>query len=110
VDRAEMSLDEAAVPFTRRVPAALSSAATLRQYLGTYVTPSGSTFDVVIRPDGVLALQYPSGTFQNLIPWQPSRFRVKEFPDLTYEFIAKNGVVSALKQSDPSGEYTFVRR
>jgi hypothetical protein len=110
VYRAEMSLDEAAVPFTRRVPAALASAATLRQYLGTYITPSGSTFDVVLRPDGVLALQYPSGTFQNLMPWQPARFRVKEFADLTFEFITKNGAVSALKQTDPSGEFTFVRR
>ena len=110
IDRAEMSLDEAAIAFTRRVPAALSSAATLRQYLGTYVTPSGGKFDVVLRPDGTLAIQYASGTFQNLIPWQPRRFRIKEFADVTFEFVTENGRVTALKQTDPSGEFTFTRR
>jgi len=110
IDRAEMSLDEAAIAFTRRVPAALSSAATLRQYLGTYITPSGGKFDVVLRPDGTLAIQYANGTFQNLIPWQPRRFRIKEFADVTFEFVTENGRVTALKQTDPSGEFTFTRR
>ena len=110
IDRAEMSLDEAAIAFTRRVPAALSSAAILRQYLGTYITPSGGKFDVVLRPDGTLAIQYANGTFQNLIPWQPRRFRIKEFADVTFEFITENGKVIALKQTDPSGEFTFTRR
>lgn len=110
IDRAEMSLDEAAVAFNRRVPAALSNAATLRQYLGTYVTPSGGTFDVVLRSDGTLALQYANGTFQNLIPWQPRRFRIKEFADVTFEFVSQNGKVTALKQTDPSGEFVFTRR
>ena len=110
VDRAELSLDEAATVFVRRVPPALRSAATLSQYVGTYHTPSGGKFDVVVRPDGTLALQYASGTFQNLIPWQAHRFRVKEFPDLVFEFISVNGKVAELKQSDPSGEFRFVRR
>jgi len=92
------------------VLAALSSAATLRQYLGTYITPSGGKFDVVLRPDGTLAIQYANGTFQNLIPWQPRRFRIKEFADVTFEFIIDNGGVTALKQTDPSGEFTFTRR
>jgi hypothetical protein len=110
IDRAEMSLDEAAIQFTRRVPAALSNVETLRQYLGTYITPSGGKFDVVLRPDGTLALLYASGTFQDLIPWQPRRFRIKEFADVVYEFEIENGKVVALKQSDPSGEFRFVRR
>jgi len=110
IDRAELSLDEAAAIFVRRVPAELTSAATLRQYLGTYQTPSGGSFDVVLRPDGTLALQYASGTFQNLIPWQPHRFRVKEFPDLVFEFVSADGRVTELKQSDPSGEFRFVRK
>jgi hypothetical protein len=105
-----MSLDEAAIAFTRRVPAALSSVATLRQYLGTYETASGSKFDVVLRPDSTLAIQYASGTFQNLIPWQPNRFRIKEFPDVLFEFTVANGRVAELKQSDPSGEFKFVRK
>ncbi|MFN2601810.1 MAG: serine hydrolase [Gemmatimonadaceae bacterium] len=110
IDRAEMSLDEAAVQFTRRIPAALSSAATLRQYLGTYVTASGGKFDVVLRPDGTLAIQYANGTFQNLIPWQPAKFRIKEFADVIFEFVSVNGRVTELKQSDPSGEFRFTRK
>ena len=105
-----MSLDEAAVQFTRRIPAALSSAATLRQYLGTYVTASGGKFDVVLRPDGTLAIQYANGTFQNLIPWQPAKFRIKEFADVIFEFVSVNGRVTELKQTDPSGEFRFTRK
>jgi hypothetical protein len=110
INRAELSLDEAAVAFTRRVPAVLATAATLRQYLGTYETANGSKFDVVLRPDGTLAIQYANGTFQNLIPWQPHRFRIKEFADVVFEFTLTNGKVTELRQSDPSGEYKFVRK
>ena len=110
VDRAEMSLDEAAVVFTRRVPAALTSLTTLRQYVGTYETPSGGKFDVVIRPGDTLAIQNADGTFQNLIPWQPNRFRIKEFADVVFEFRVSGGKAIDLKQSNPSGEYTFVRK
>ena len=110
VARAEMSLDEAAVVFTRRVPAALSSVATLRQYMGSYRTPSGGTVDVVLRPDSTLAIRSPGGTFQGLIPWQPNRFRTKEFPDMIFTFTLENGRATSFKQSDPSGEYTFVRK
>jgi CubicO group peptidase (beta-lactamase class C family) len=110
IDRAEMSLDEAAVSFTRRVPSALTSVATLRQYVGTYDTPTGGKFDVVIRPGDTLAIQNPDGTFQNLIPWQPNRFRIKEFADVVFEFRVANGRASELKQINPSGEFTFVRK
>jgi len=110
IHQAELSLDEAAVHFTRRVPAALTSAATLQQYLGTYETPNGGKFDVVLRPDGTLAIQYAGGTFQNLIPWQPRRFRIKEFPDVVFEFVLANGRVTELRQTDPGGEYKFVRK
>ena len=110
IEKAEMSLDEAAVTFTRRVPAGLSAVATLRQYLGTYETASGGKFDIVLRPDSTLALQYANGTFQNLVPWQPNRFRIKEFADVVFEFTVVNGRATSLKQSDPSGEYTFTRK
>src|SRR5262249_17367774 len=63
IDRAEMSLDEAAIVFTRRVPSALTSVTTLRQYVGTYLTPSGGKFDVVVRPGDALAIQNADGTF-----------------------------------------------
>ena len=110
INQVELSLDEAAVAFTRRVPAVLASAATLKQYLGTYETPNGGKFDVVLRPDGTLAIQYAGGTFQNLIPWQPNRFRIKEFADVVFEFVLVNGKVTELRQTDPGGEYKFVRK
>jgi CubicO group peptidase (beta-lactamase class C family) len=110
IDRAEMSLDESAIQFTRRVPPALTTVATLRQYTGTYETPNGGKFEVVLRPDNTLAIQFASGTFQNLIPWQPARFRIKEFADVVFEFVSANGRVTELKQSDPAGEYKFTRK
>ena len=110
IDRAEMSLDEAAISFKRRVPPSLAAVATLRQYVGTYETPSGSKFDVVLRPDSTLAIQNANGTFQNLLPWRPNRFRIKEFPDVVYEFTVSNGRVIELKESDPSGEFKFTRK
>jgi CubicO group peptidase (beta-lactamase class C family) len=110
IDRAEVSLDEAAVAFTRRVPAALTSVTTLRQYVGAYETPSGGKFDVVIRPGDTLAIHYPDGTFRNLLPWQPHRFHIKEFADVVYEFRVTDGRATELHQSDPSGEFTFTRK
>ncbi|MGH9386203.1 MAG: serine hydrolase [Vicinamibacterales bacterium] len=110
IDRAETSLDQAAVIFTRRVPPALSNLTTLRQYLGTYETPAGNKFDVVLRPDNSPAIQYADGTFQALIPWQPHRFRIKEFPDVVYEFLVVNGRATELKQVNPSGEYRSIRK
>jgi len=110
VDRAEMSLDEAAIVFTRRVPTALTSAATLSQYVGTYATPSGGKFDVVIRPGGTLAIQNADGTFVNLIAWQPDRFRIKEFADVVYEFRVAGGRATELKQVNPTGEYVYTRK
>ena len=110
VDRAEMSLDEAAVVFTRRVPAELADVATLKRYVGTYATPNGGSFDVVVRPGGTLALHNASGTFQDLIPWQPHRFRIKEFADVVYTFTVADGRVTGLTATDPSGEYKFTKK
>src|SRR5262245_37204813 len=110
VDRAEMSLDEAAIAFTRRVPSILTRAETLRQFVGTYETPNGGKYDVVIRPGNHLAIQYADGTFQDLIPWQTNRFRIKEFADVVYEFRVENGRAVEVKQTNPSGEYRSTRR
>jgi CubicO group peptidase (beta-lactamase class C family) len=109
VDRAEMSLDETAIVFTRRVPAALTSVQTLQQYVGTYETPSGGKITVVVRPTKTLAIQNPDGTFEDLIAWQPRRFRIKEFADVIFEFRVDGGRVVELLQSNPSGEYRSKR-
>ena len=71
---------------------------------------NGGKFDVVLRPDSTLAIRFANGTFQNLVPWQPGRFRIKEFADVVFEFVSANGRVMELRQSDPSGEYKFTRK
>jgi CubicO group peptidase (beta-lactamase class C family) len=111
IDRAVMSLDEAEVAFTRRVPPELSSLATLRQYVGTYETPSGGKFEVVLKEDqGAIGILFPGQPVRLLVPWRPHRFRVKEFSDLEVEFVVADGRVTAMKQRDPSGGFTSPRK
>jgi CubicO group peptidase (beta-lactamase class C family) len=110
LDKALISLDEAEVAFTRRIPAELSARDTLRPYAGTYETPTGAKFQVVLKEEGTLGLVFPGQPFQALLPWKPRRFRVKEFSDVTFEFVVEDGQVKALKQTSPEGEFTFVRK
>lgn len=110
VDKAVLSLDQAEVAFVRRVPAELSSAATLRPYAGTYETPTGARFEVVLKEDGTLGLAFAGQPFQPLIPWKPHRFRVREFSDVVWEFVLAGAKVTALKQVNPAGEFTYPRR
>jgi hypothetical protein len=107
VDGAELSLDESAVTFTRRVPPALLAEATLRPYAGTYRTPSGGKLELEYRPGVGLVL--PGGNPTELKPWRPHQFRIKEFPDVVISFDMENGRVLAMRQRDPSGEYVFPR-
>ena len=110
VDRALVSLDEAEVVFTRRVPAELSALTTLRQYAGAYETPTGAKFEVLLKEDGTLGIVFPGQPFQALVPWRPRRFKVREFSDIQFEFVLTDGRVAGLKQIDPSGAYMFVRK
>ena len=110
IDKAVMSLDQAEVAFVRRVPAELSAPATLRQYAGTYVTPTGASFAVVLKEDGTLGLAFAGQPFQALVPWRQHRFKLKEFSDVTIEFVVGGGQVTAMTQISPSGRYTFQRK
>jgi hypothetical protein len=38
------------------------------------------------------------------------KFRTPQFADDIYEFVMENGKVTALKERDPSGEFTFPRQ
>ena len=110
IDRALVSLDEAEVAFVRRVPPDLSKPATLAAYAGTYETATGAAFEVVLKENGTFGVIFPGQPFMAVIPWRPRAFKVKEFSDLQFEFVLSDDGVSALKQIDPSGEYTFKRR
>ena len=112
VDRAEMPIDDGVVVFKRRIPAALTNVATLRQYLGTYGRGVSSVgrFDIVLRADTSLAIRGAGGGLQDLVPVRPNQFRMSEFPEVVFEFSVVDGRVTALKASDPAGEFTFVRQ
>jgi hypothetical protein len=111
IDSAVLSLDEAEAAFTRRVPAELSAPATLRKYAGDYETPTGGKFQIVLKEDeGALGIVFPGQPFRALVPWKPNRFRVKEFSDVSIEFVVENGEVKEMRQADPSGEFRFPRK
>jgi len=108
VDKAVISLDEAEVTFTRR-PETLDPKL-LKQLAGTYETPTGYKFQVVLKEDGSLYLVYPGQPEEKLLPYKGLKFRIKLFSDVVFEFVVENGQVKALKQRDPSGEYVFTRK
>jgi CubicO group peptidase (beta-lactamase class C family) len=98
VDRAVMSLDESEVAFTRR-PVTVGPDL-LARLAGPYETATGFKFSVVLKEDGSLYLAFPGQPEQALLPYKGLTFRVKEFSDVTFEFVVENGVVKALKQRD----------
>ena len=110
IDRAEVPIDDQVVTFKRRIPAALTSVATLRQYLGTYGTSSPVQFDVVLRGDSSLAIKDSSGALQALVPVRANQFRMKEYPDVLLEFSVVDGRATAIKASDPAGQLSFLRQ
>ena len=107
VDNAVMSLDQAEVVFTRK-PETLDPAL-LQKLAGTYLTPAKVKFQVTYTPGAGLALAFPGGPPQKLIPLKGLQFRTPQFADIVYEFVLENGQVKGLKERDPSGEYLFAR-
>ena len=107
VENAVMSLDQAEVVFTRK-PETLDPKL-LEKLAGTYLTPSKVKFQVTYTPGAGLALAFPGGPPQKLIPLKGMQFRTPQFADIIYEFVLENGQVKGLKERDPSGEYIFAR-
>jgi CubicO group peptidase (beta-lactamase class C family) len=108
VDQAVISLDQAEVVFTRK-PETLD-AKLLEKLAGTYVTPSKVKFEVVYQPGTGLALVFPGGPPQKLIPVKGLQFRTAQFADIIFEFVMENGQVKGLKRRDPSGEFIYPRQ
>ena len=107
IDKATMSLDEAEAMFVRR-PATLDDEL-VKRFVGTYETPNGGKFQVVMKPGSGLYVVFPGAPEQKLIPYKGLKFRVQEFADVVFEFVEENGQIKALKEIDPTGEYTFKR-
>jgi CubicO group peptidase (beta-lactamase class C family) len=108
VDKVLTSLDEAEVVFIRK-PTTLD-ADLLKKLAGTYETPVGVKFEVVLKEDGGLYLRFAGQSDEKLIPYKGLKFRIKDFSDVTFEFTVENGVVKSLKQVEPSGETVFPRK
>lgn len=102
-----MSLDEKEVTFTRQAETLDSQL--LAQLVGTYKTPAEFEFQVVLKEDNFLYLIVPGQPEEKLVPYKNLTFRVQHFSDTIFEFVIENGRVKALKQKDPSGEYTLNR-
>ena len=107
IDKAVMSLDEAEAAFTRKADKLAPEM--LAKLAGTYETPTGYKFRVVLKEDGSLALVFPGQPEESLIPYKGLKFRIKAFSDVVFEFVVEDGQVKALKQTDPSGENVFKR-
>ncbi len=108
VDKATMSLDEAEAVFVRRPPK--HDKATLRALAGTYESPTGFKFEVVLKQNGNLVLAFPGQPEEVLVPYKKLQFRLAEFADLVFEFVMEGGRATGIKQRDPSGEYLFTRK
>jgi len=108
IHEAVMSLDEAEVVFTRK-PETLDPKL-LEKLAGTYMTPTKVKFEVQYQPGAGLSLVFPGGPPQKLMQVKGLQFRTPQFADTVYEFVVENGQVKALKERDPSGEFTYPRQ
>src|SRR6266436_1905142 len=108
IDSAVISLDEGEVVFTRK-PVTLEPAL-LEKLAGNYMTPTKFKFQVLYQPGAGLSLAFPGGPPVKLIPIKGLKFRTPQFADDIYEFVMENGKVTALKERNPEGEFTFTRQ
>jgi len=108
ISEAVMSIDEAEVVFTRK-PEVLDPKL-LEKLAGTYLTPSQMKFEVVYQPGAGLSLVFPGGPPRKLTQVKRFEFRTPQSGDTIYEFVLENGQVKALRERDPSGEFTFPRQ
>jgi len=108
IDQAVMSLDEAEAVFVRK-PNTIDPKL-MSQLAGSYETPGGVKIQIALAPDGKLSLVLPGQPVIPLSQVKGLTFRTPQFSDLTLEFVVQDGQVKALKQKDPSGEFTFPKK
>jgi hypothetical protein len=91
IDRAVMSLDEAEATFTRRPDAVMRDPSALAPLVGTYESPTGVTFQTVLRERGRMARVSATGAETPLEPVRPWVSGVKAFSDVRCEFVVEGG-------------------
>lgn len=102
VDRFVISLDEGEVIFIKKADPNLSTVETLTKYTGVYKIGTNKVI-LSLKNKNHLVIEGEPDT--ELIPYKPNIFKLKEFADVTIEFVIENGKVIALKQKTGSGEY-----
>jgi hypothetical protein len=107
IDRAAMWLDEVEAVFVR-LPIVLD-ANLLAKLAGTYKTPLGMKVSVKLNRDGDLLLSRQSEPADVLKPLSGLQFRSTELPDVTFEFILKDGRVTSLRHWDAHAEFEWAR-
>jgi len=107
IEQAVMSLDEAEATFTRK-PEKLEPTL-LTRLSGSYETPSGTKIQIRYQESSGLTLVAPAGPPLPLHQVKGLQFRTPQFADVIFEFVVENGQVKALKEKDPSGEYSYPR-
>jgi hypothetical protein len=108
IDQAVMSLDEAEAVFTRK-PDTIDPAL-LSQIAGGYETPSGVKVQVAVALDGKVSVSSPGAPPVVLQHAKGLVFRSPQFSDVSFEFLARDGQVTALRQRSPGGEFTFPKK
>lgn len=108
IEQAVMSLDEAEAVFARR-PEKLDPKL-LTQLGGSYETPTGVKIQVIYQEARGLSLVFPGAPPVLLSQVKGLQFRAPQFSDVIFEFVVENGRVTALKQREPRGEFSFPKR
>lgn len=108
VDKAAISLDGAEITFTRR-PEALSLEV-LARLAGSYESPDGFPFEVVLREDGALYRVMSGVPDERAVPYKGLSFRLPHEPGVVYEFVLEDDRATAIKIIVPSGEFVCPRR
>jgi len=108
IDQAVMSLDEGEATFTRR-PETIDPKM-LTELTGAYQTPGGVDIRVSLSADGKVRMASGGGSPAALTHLKALVFRQPQFSDVTFEFVARNGKVTGLKQTSPSAEYVFPKK
>jgi Domain of unknown function (DUF3471)/Beta-lactamase len=108
IEQAVMSLDEAEAVFTRK-PETLDPQL-LAKLAGSYETPTGTKIQVTYQESRGLSIVPPGAPPLRLNQVKGLRFRTLQFSDVVFEFVVENGQVTALKQRNPSGEFSFPKR
>lgn len=107
INKVSISMDEAAVEFTRRADKKLSDPALLRKFEGQYDL-NGTIISIVFRNNELIAATAPP---QHLVPYKNSIFSIREFPDQTVEFLFdEKGETKGFKLTADGNTLIFIRK